>query len=100
MSRVKRSAYSEAAKAAFQGDAERRIWEKKLVERQTSVCTLYLQQARLLARSEDPLDRALAEKVEAFVRTMPQPDSERLALARELRVANRNLARAPPERTR
>ena len=100
MSRVKRSAYSEAAKAAFQGDTERRIWERKLVERQTAVRTLYLQQARLLARSNDPSDRAFAEKVEAFVRTMPQPDSERLALARELRDANRNLARAPPERTR
>lgn len=100
MSRVKRSAYSEAAKAAFRGDTERRIWEQKMLERQTSVRTLYLQQARLLARSEDPLDRALAEKVETFVKNMPQPDSERLALARELRDANRNLAIARPERTR
>ena len=40
MSLVKRSAYSEAAKAVFQGDTERRIWEQKMIERQTSVVSI------------------------------------------------------------
>ena len=37
-------------------------------------------------------------KVEAFVRAMPQPDSQRMALARELRAANRmSKSRNEPE---
>ena len=42
---------------------------------------LYLAQAQVLAGSADREDRALAAKVAAFVATMPQPDSQRLALA-------------------
>ena len=44
----------------------------------------------------------LGAKVEAFVRSMPRPDSQRLALARELREANRSLAfpKDRPERRR
>lgn len=86
--RTVRAAYQEAAQAAFGKDASRRPWETKLVERQARVRGLYLAQARLLGRSADPRDRALAARVEAFVRAMPQPDSRRLALARELRAAN------------
>jgi len=81
-------AYREAAAAAFQGRAERTPWEQRIVARQQAVRDLYLTQARLLGRSADPADRALGAKVEAFVRSMPQPDTQRLALARELRAAN------------
>jgi hypothetical protein len=42
----------------------------------------------LLKQSTFEADRALGAQVEAFVRAMPQPDSQRLALARELRAAN------------
>lgn len=89
MSRVRRGAYHEAAKAAFQGDTAPRVWENRLVERQAKTRALYLAQAQLLLRSSDPGDKALGQKVEVFVRSMPQPDSQRLALARELRAASR-----------
>jgi type IV secretory pathway VirD2 relaxase len=86
--RLVRSAYHEAAKAAFRRDAEARPWETRLLDRQARIRSLYLAQARLLANSSDPDDRALAAKVDGFVRSMPDPDSRRLALARELRAAN------------
>lgn len=86
--RTARAAYQEAARAAFGKDTDRRPWEARLLDRQAKVRWLYLAQARLLAGSADPQDRALAAKVEAFVKAMPQPDSRRLALARELRRAS------------
>jgi type IV secretory pathway VirD2 relaxase len=88
MGRVRRTAYREAAGTAFQGQTERTPWEHRIVARQQAVRDLYLTQARLLGRSTDPADRALGAKVEAFVRSMPQPDTRRLAMARELRAAN------------
>lgn len=91
--RVRRAAYRDAARAAFKGETARTPWETQLLERQTKVRSLYLAQARLLRRSPDPADRALGSKVEVFVRSMAQPDSQRLALARELREANATLAR-------
>lgn len=97
MARVRRSAYREAAGAAFQGQTERTPWEQRIVARQQAVRTLYLAQAQLLGRSSDPADRALAAKVEAFVRSMPHPDTQRLALARELRAANTRLDRSDLE---
>jgi hypothetical protein len=97
MAQVHRSAYREAAGAAFQGRTERTPWEQRIVARQQAVRSLYLTQARLLARSNDPADRTLGAKVEAFVRSMPQPDTQRLALARELRAANARLGRSSPE---
>lgn len=91
MAQVRRSAYREAAGAAFQGRTERTPWDQRILARQQAVRSLYLTQARLLGRSADPADRALGAKVEAFVRSMPQPDTQRLALARELREANKAL---------
>jgi len=96
MALVRRSAYREAAGAAFQGQTERTPWEHRIAARQQAVRSLYLTQARLLGRSDDPADRNLAAKVEAFVRDMPKPDTQRLALARELRAANAAMRR--PER--
>lgn len=93
MAQVRQTAYREAAGAAFQGRSERTPWEQRIVARQQAVRNLYLTQARLLGRSGDPEDRALGAKVEAFVRSMPQPDTQRLALARELRAANEAMRR-------
>ena len=93
LSKVRRAAYRDAAKAAFKGETERTPWETRMLERQAQVRGLYLAQAQLLRRSPDPADRALASKVEAFVRSMPRPDSQRLELARELRAANNRLDR-------
>ena len=64
-----------------------------MTERQAQVRGLYLAQAQVLQRSSDPADQALGAKVEAFVKGMPQPDSQQLALARELRAANAALQR-------
>lgn len=95
MGRTRRSAYADAAKAAFQGDTIARPWERKTAERQANIRRAYLAQAQVLSRSGDPHDRDLGAKVEAFVRSMPAPDSQRLALARELRGAL-DLGRARP----
>ncbi len=100
MASARRGAYQEAAKAAFQGDVERRPWERRTAERQAVVRRLYLAQARLLSGSMDPADRALGAKVEAFVQSMPQPDSQRLALARELRERSRAAGQDRDGRTR
>jgi hypothetical protein len=90
---VRQAAYRDAAKAAFQGQQGRRPWEDRLVERQAKVRSLYLAQAELLKRSGRLADQALGAQVEAFVRSMPAPDSQRLALARELRAANASMTR-------
>lgn len=79
------------AERQFDRDPTRTPGETQLLERHASVRSLYLAQARLLRRSADPGDRALGSRVEAFVRSMPPPDSQRLALARELRAANRTI---------
>ena len=91
--KVRRAAYRDAARAAFKGETGRTPWEVRMVERQAKVRSLYLAQAQLLSRSPYPADRALGSKVETFVQSMPQPDSQRLALARELRAANRTIRR-------
>ena len=91
--RVRRAAYGDAARAAFNGESAPSPWETSLVKRQATIRALYLAQAHLLQRSPDLVDRELGEKVEAFVRLMPAPDSQRLALARELRAANQALDR-------
>lgn len=93
MARVRREAYAEAGGAAFGTDARPRLWEARTAERQRRVRRLYLAQAELLSRSADPEDRALGAAVAAFVRGMPAPDTQRLALARELRAANALLER-------
>lgn len=92
---VRREAYRDAARAAFRGETARTPWETRMLERQAKVRGLYLAQAKLLRASAHPTDRALGAKVEAFVRSMPQPDTQRLVLARELRAANALLARGP-----
>jgi len=91
MGQTRQSAYREAAKAAFQGDTQLRPWETRALERQTAIRSAYVAQARLLMLSADATERALGRKVEGFVSEMPQPDSQRLALARELRAASREV---------
>lgn len=91
--KIRRAAYRDAAKAAFKGDTAPTPWETQMLQRQAKVRGLYLAQAKLLGRSVDPTDQALGAKVEAFVRSMPRPDSQRLALARELRAASRTISR-------
>jgi type IV secretory pathway VirD2 relaxase len=92
MARVRQEAYRDAAGAAFRGETAPRAWEVAMSARQARVRGLYLAQAALLRASAEGADRELAEAVEAFVRAMPAPDSQRLAMARELRAA----AEPPP----
>lgn len=104
--RARRAALMEAAKTAFQADVARRPWEERLLARQQVVRELYLAQAALMIRSADEADRDLGRAVVHFVGQMPQPDTQRLALARELRAANARAAEgerrpgASPERLR
>ncbi len=93
MARVRQEAYREAARAAFGRDAAPTPWEAALLSRQTRVRSLLMAQARLLQGSRDEADNALGRRVEHFVRDLPAPDTQRLALARELRAANARLAR-------
>jgi hypothetical protein len=97
---VRRQAYREAARAAFGGDGTVRPWERRTVARQAQVRALYLAQARLLQGSAAPGDRQLGDAVEAFVRALAPPDSQRLALARDLREATRAADRAAETKTR
>lgn len=95
--RVLRSAYQEAAKAAFGGVVRPTEWETRMAWRQRRIRSLYVAEARLLLGSPDAHDRALGRAVFAFLDGMPPPDTQRLALARELRAANERAA-ATPER--
>jgi len=85
---VRQAAYRDAASAAFQGDTAPRPWEAKTAARQAAIRGLYLAQAKVLQRSAAADDRELGWRVEQFVHDMPALDSQRLALARELRMAN------------
>jgi hypothetical protein len=97
---TRRAALHEASRAAFQNDVAPRVWEQRLSRRQGVIRGLYLAQAKLLQASGDGGDRALGREVEAFVKAMPQPDSQRLALARGLRAAARSPDRRADEQTR
>lgn len=81
----------EAALAAFSQDRRERPWETAIVQHQARVRTSYLAAASYLAASPDRSDQVLGERLQAFVRAMPPPDTRRLALARELRSANERL---------
>lgn len=89
--KVVQSAYLQAARAAFRGETAPTQWEQMFLDRQGRIRGLYLAQATLLKRSENAEDRVLGGKLETFVKSMPAPDSQRLALARELRAANLTL---------
>ncbi|WP_041373519.1 relaxase/mobilization nuclease domain-containing protein [Phenylobacterium zucineum] len=86
MPRVRASAWRDAARAAFQVEVAPAVWERRLAEKQVRIRALLLAQARLMQVAGRPEDQALGRAVETFVNSMPRPDSQRLALARELRA--------------
>jgi len=102
--RVRRSALHEAAKAAFGGGVDRPPWEARMMARQSTIRTLWMAQARLLLESGNPADRALGARAVTFINAMPAPDTQRLALAREMRAGGRLAAAKdrdrPPDRSR
>ncbi len=86
--RVAREKLRQAGLLAFSGAVELTPWESQVVARQAQVRRVYLAQAKLLQSSRDHADQKLGAEVEAFVRSLRPPDTERLALARALRDAN------------
>jgi type IV secretory pathway VirD2 relaxase len=100
VARVYGAALREAAAAAFGGDTAPRPWETAISRRQAKVRALYLAQARILLASPDDVDRALGRALETFVQAMPAPDTQRLALARELRAANERWLNSSDQRPR
>lgn len=85
---MRRRAYQDAARAAFGDDTAARPWEMRTAQKQAQLRALYLAQSRLLQASPAEDDQRLGRDVEAFVRSLSKPDTERLALARALRAAN------------
>lgn len=88
MGRIAAQKLREAAQVAFGGEATAAAWDRRIAEGQVRIRRLYLAQSKLLQSSPDAADRALGVEVEAFVRSLHTPDTERLALARTLREAN------------
>lgn len=84
---VERQARIDAARVAFGRDQELKPWEKASQARQKEIRALYLQAAKDLKGSPEPNDQALGQRLQDFVRSMPAPDSQRLALARQVREA-------------
>jgi len=99
MARVVADKIRDAARVAFGRRLDAADWDHRIAERQARVRRLYLAQAKLLQTSDRADDRELGRSVEAFVRSMAPPDTERLALARALREANRK-ARSDQDRGR
>lgn len=87
--RVVHSAYMEAAGMVFQGVIARSAWEKRIWYRQYVIRRSYLFLADQLKSSGDLVDKVLGRRIEAFVTRMPAPDTQRLALARELKEVSR-----------
>jgi type IV secretory pathway VirD2 relaxase len=84
---VTAQAYRDAAPTAVGAETANPPWETAIARRQARIRALYLSQARLLAASAEPEDRALARAVARFVAEMPPVETQRLALARRLREA-------------
>lgn len=100
-STVHHSARLDAGPAAFGRDNRLRAWEEQSLKRQNAIRRAYMEDAKDLATSPEAADKALGRALAEFVKSMPAPESQRLALARELRAEfERQAARSvsSPER--
>lgn len=84
---VLKAAYDDAIELAHSGEAEPTPWERSLIAQQKRIREHYLNAADAFSRSNHPGDRELADKVREFVRTMPEMETQRHRMARELRTA-------------
>lgn len=101
--RTLRSAYQEAAEAAFDAAPALRPWEAQIARTQARIRAALLEEAKRLARSPQDEDRRLGQNIARFVEQMPAPDTRRLALARGLRGLNQVLlerSKQGPDRVR
>jgi hypothetical protein len=91
-----KGARDDVVRAAKGSGAGPRPWEQKARERQAKIRAQYLVYARELDRTGKGSDRALAMKVREFVARMPDPETRREQLMRELGSAG---LRARTDRT-
>jgi hypothetical protein len=82
--RVDRLAREAIVREARWEGALERPWETRTAERQAAIRGQYRATATELAQSSEPSDRALADRITAFLSNMPEPSLQRHALLREL----------------
>lgn len=86
--RVLAAAREQAARAAFEPPQDPDPWNVHLRERWMTTRAAYRLAAKLLAKSPDPADQALSQKVTSFALSMPSPENRFHLLAKELREAH------------
>lgn len=79
-----KGARDDVVRAAKGGGSGSRPWEAKTRERQAKIRAQYLAHAKDLEKTGKGSDRALAMKVREFVAMMPDPETRREQLMREL----------------
>jgi type IV secretory pathway VirD2 relaxase len=79
-----KGAREDVVRSARSGVTGARLWEVKARERQVKVRAHYLAHAKELERTGKGSDRVLAMKVREFVAKMPDPETRREQLMREL----------------
>ncbi|PZO00602.1 MAG: type VI secretion protein [Hyphomicrobiales bacterium] len=89
-----KGAREDVVRAAKAGVGAARPWEAKARDRQVKIRAQYLAHAKELERTGNGSDRALAMRVREFVAKMPDPETRREQLARELAGAARQARRA------
>nr|WP_047577008.1 relaxase/mobilization nuclease domain-containing protein [Methylobacterium sp. ZNC0032] len=82
-----KGARADVVRSATAGVSGPRLWEAKARERQAKIRDQYLDHAKDLERTGKGSDRALAKKVREFVAKMPDPETRREQLMRELASA-------------
>jgi type IV secretory pathway VirD2 relaxase len=85
--RVERLAREEIVREARAGKSSARPWEAKARERQSAIRKSYRRQAADLQRSASGADHELATKVLKFVADMPELETKRYRLLKELAEA-------------
>lgn len=89
-----------AYRAAARGEGEGAAWETQVLARQRLIRRAYVAEALALARSDDPRARELGKVVEAFVRGLPKPQTQRMRLGDEIDAArqrrNSEIEKPPP----
>lgn len=79
-----KGARADVVRTATAGVSGPRPWESKARERQAKIRAQYLLHAKELERTGKGSDRALAKKVREFVAKMPDPETRREQLMKEL----------------
>lgn len=82
--RVDQAARAGIVQEARGEGATRRPWEGRALDRRERVRTCYDAAAQELARSSEPADQALAERIQTFLATMPAPVLRDQALRQDL----------------